>query len=53
MILERASVFLSANATDITDLAINRIDAAIGEGPAAETPEPAPPAAPEDPPANR
>lgn len=32
VILERASVFLSANATDITDLAIDRIDAAIGDG---------------------
>ena len=32
VILERTSVFLSANATDITDLAITRIDAAIGDG---------------------
>lgn len=32
VILERSSVFLSANATDITDLAIARIDAAIGDG---------------------
>ncbi len=32
VILERNSVFLSANATDITDLAITRIDAAIGDG---------------------
>lgn len=32
VILERSSVFLSANATDITDLAIDRIDAAIGDG---------------------
>ncbi len=32
VILERSSVFLSANATDITDLAITRIDAAIGDG---------------------
>ncbi len=32
VILERANVFLSANATDITDLAIERIDAAIGDG---------------------
>jgi Skp family chaperone for outer membrane proteins len=31
-ILERANVFLSANSTDITDLAIARIDAAIGDG---------------------
>ena len=36
-ILERANVFLSANATDITDLAISRIDAAIGDG--SELPE--------------
>lgn len=32
VILERSSVFLSANATDITDIAINRINAAIGDG---------------------
>lgn len=32
VILERSNVFLSANAIDITDLAIARIDAAIGEG---------------------
>lgn len=32
VILDRSSVFLSANATDITDLAITRIDAAIGDG---------------------
>ncbi|MGR3603404.1 MAG: OmpH family outer membrane protein [Heliomarina sp.] len=32
VILERSSVFLSANATDITDLAIERIDATIGDG---------------------
>lgn len=32
VILERSSVFLSANATDITDVAIARIDAAIGDG---------------------
>ena len=32
VILERSSVFLSANSTDITDLAIERIDAAIGDG---------------------
>ncbi|MDF1718469.1 MAG: OmpH family outer membrane protein [Antarcticimicrobium sp.] len=38
VILERSSVFLSANATDITDLAIMRIDAAIGDGKSA-TPE--------------
>lgn len=32
VILERSSVFLSANATDITDLAIERIDLALGDG---------------------
>ena len=32
VILERSNVFLSANATDITDLAIARIDTAIGNG---------------------
>lgn len=32
VILERSNVFLSANSTDITDLAISRIDAAIGDG---------------------
>lgn len=32
VILERSSVFLSANTTDITDLAIARIDATIGDG---------------------
>ena len=32
VILERSSVFLSANATDITDLAIDRIDTVIGDG---------------------
>ncbi len=32
VILERSSVFLSSNATDITDRAIRRIDAAIGDG---------------------
>jgi Skp family chaperone for outer membrane proteins len=32
VILERSSVFFSADVTDITDLAINRIDQAIGDG---------------------
>jgi len=32
VILERAGVFMSANSTDITDLAVRRIDAAIGDG---------------------
>lgn len=32
VILERASVFLSANATDVTDIAIEMIDDAIGDG---------------------
>ena len=39
IILERASVFLSADATDITDLAIRRIDATIGDGAAPRAPE--------------
>ena len=32
VILERRSVFLSANVIDITDAAIARIDAALGDG---------------------
>lgn len=32
VILERSSVFLSANVSDVTELAISRIDAALGEG---------------------
>ena len=32
IVLERASVFLSANATDVTDMALEHIDAAIGDG---------------------
>lgn len=32
VILDRSSVFLSANATDVTDIVITRIDAAIGDG---------------------
>lgn len=32
VVLERSSVFLSANAIDITDLAISRIDALLGDG---------------------
>ncbi|MEM9124778.1 MAG: OmpH family outer membrane protein, partial [Pseudomonadota bacterium] len=32
IILERSSVFLSADTSDITDIAISRIDAAIGDG---------------------
>ena len=40
VILERSNVFMSANTTDITDLAIERIDAAIGDGATLEsTPE--------------
>lgn len=40
VLLERSSVFLSANATDVTALAIARIDAALGEGPASgDTPD--------------
>ena len=33
VILERSTVFLSANISDVTDLAIARIDAILGEGP--------------------
>ncbi len=42
VILERSSVFLSADSTDITDLAVARIDATIGDGAedAEETDEP-------------
>lgn len=36
MIIERSSVFLSSDASDITDAAIARIDAAIGDGSALE-----------------
>ncbi len=32
VILERSSVFLSANVSDVTDLAISRIDAVLGDG---------------------
>lgn len=32
VLLERGSVFLSLNATDVTDTAIERVDAAIGDG---------------------
>lgn len=32
VLLERGSVFLSLNATDVTDLAIERINSAIGDG---------------------
>jgi Skp family chaperone for outer membrane proteins len=32
VILERSSVFLSSNATDITDIAIERINATLGDG---------------------
>ncbi len=32
VLLERSSVFFSANSTDVTDVAIQRIDAAIGDG---------------------
>lgn len=50
VVLEQRSVFISANAIDITDTAIARIDAVLGNGtprvPEA-TPEPAPEAAPE------
>lgn len=32
VILERSSVFLSANATDVTDLAISRVNEVLGDG---------------------
>ena len=32
VILERSSVFLSANATDVTDLAISRVNDVLGDG---------------------
>ncbi len=38
VILERSSVFLSANSTDVTDAAIERIDAVLGDGSALEAP---------------
>ena len=40
LILERANVLLSANAIDITDLAIARVNAQIGDG--SDLPAPAP-----------
>jgi len=46
VILERGSVFFSSNASDITDLAIQHIDAAIGDGLSA--PEAAPGGTAED-----
>lgn len=39
VILERSSVFLSANSTDVTDAAIERIDAILGDGSALESPK--------------
>lgn len=39
VVLERSSVFLSANSTDITDTAIARIDAAIGDGASLDDPQ--------------
>ena len=49
VILERGSVFFSSNASDITDRAIERIDAAIGDGAdaAPDGPLDLPPAPPE------
>lgn len=40
LILERGNVLLSANAIDITELAIRRLDAAIGDGAELEMPAP-------------
>ena len=49
VILERSSVFLSANATDVTDLALDRINAAIGDGSTLDLPaEEATPTQPAD-----
>ncbi|WP_146345344.1 OmpH family outer membrane protein [Phaeobacter marinintestinus] len=39
MIMERSSVFLSSNSTDITDLAIVRIDTMIGDGAPKDPPQ--------------
>lgn len=39
VIMDRSTVILSAGAVDITDLAIARIDAAIGDGARDETPD--------------
>ncbi|SEF48894.1 OmpH family outer membrane protein [Jhaorihella thermophila] len=39
VILERSSVFLSANSTDVTDAAIERIDAILGDGSTLESPK--------------
>lgn len=41
VILERSSVFLSANAVDVTSLAIARIDATFGDGTESDAGEPA------------
>ena len=38
VILERSSVFLSANVTDVTDIALDRINAAIGDGSSLDLP---------------
>ncbi|MHA6324050.1 OmpH/Skp family outer membrane protein [Roseivivax sp. CAU 1753] len=48
LILERSTVLLSANATDITDLAITRVDARIGDGEGLAMPEDAADDAPEN-----
>lgn len=40
VILDRATIFLSANATDITDLAIERINSILGDGAQSDTGEP-------------
>ena len=47
VILDRRSVFLGIGTIDITDQAIDRIDAAIGDGSALPEPEPIPEPAPE------
>lgn len=47
VVLERRTVFLAAGLIDITDLALRRIDAAIGDGTQAQTDD-APPATGDD-----
>lgn len=43
VILERSNVFISANAIDVTDIAVTRIDAIMGDGATAQgDPPPAP-----------
>lgn len=48
-ILDQRAVFLSAEAIDITELAVERIDAAIGDGTAPDSPAETDPAGPDSP----